>query len=96
MQAGRGTALCHDVTPRIWRDVLITTVLSDGRQGEPYWTAVLYGPYAILTGLFIVRFPFSTPETVKWLGLAKSRLLARGLGWLFAGIGVWILATGPW
>lgn len=76
--------------------MLITTVLSDGGRGEPYWTAVLYGPYAILTGLFIVRFPFSTPETVKWLGLAKSRLLTRGLGWLFAGIGVWILATGPW
>ena len=74
--------------------VLATTVLADVGRGEDFWAGILLGSYVILSGLFIVRFPFSTPETVKWLGLEKSRRLARGLGWRSAGIGGWILVSG--
>lgn len=76
--------------------LLIAAVLDDVGGGEEYWAAVLYGPWAILTGLLLVRFPFATPETVKWLGIARSRLLVRALGWLTAGIGGWILTTVRW
>ena len=70
--------------------VFITTSLAETSRGEDYWMSLLYGPYAILYGLFVVRFPFSTPETVKWLGLKRSRLLAQAGGWTVVGVGAWL------
>lgn len=70
--------------------VFITTSLADTPRGEDYWMSLLYGPYAILYGFFVVRFPFSTPETVKWLGLKRSKLLAHAGGWMIVGVGLWL------
>lgn len=64
-----------------------------GGSGET-WAALLVGPYALGLGLFIVRYPFATPETVSLLGLRRSRTLVRWSGWITAAVGAWILAGG--
>jgi len=73
--------------------LLVTTLLADIGPGEDYWIGILYGAYAVLAGFFIVRFPLATPETVKWIGIAKAKLLAQASGWLTAGIGVWLFTS---
>ena len=45
----------------------------------------------ILTGLTIFIFPFTTPETVKWLGYKRAKVLGRTLGILVIAAGGWIL-----
>lgn len=73
--------------------LLVTTLLADVGQGEDYWFGILYGPYLVLLGFFTVRFPFATPETVKWIGIAKAKLLAQASGWLMAGAGLWLFVS---
>lgn len=74
--------------------VLAAVVIAAGAGGgsEETWAAVLVGPYVVALGLFIVRHPFATPETVEWLGLRRARSLARWTGWLTAAVGAWIVA----
>lgn len=38
----------------------------------------------------VVVFPFATPETVAWLGLERSRSLARVGGFLLVAIALWM------
>ena len=49
------------------------------------------GDGLILTGLTIFIFPFTTPETVKWLGYKRAKVLGRTLGILVIAAGGWIL-----
>lgn len=60
-------------------------------RDEDFWASVLFGPYCILVGLFIVRYPLATPETVRWLGLKKSKTLVRIPGWVLVALGGWLL-----
>lgn len=62
--------------------VAITNFFSDAM--------ILYvvGVITALIGVVIIRYPFATPETVKWLGYKKSITLARAAGYLTIAIGV--------
>ena len=40
-----------------------------------------------LTGITILVFPFTTPETVKWLGYKRAKVLGRILGILVTAAG---------
>lgn len=46
----------------------------------------------IWTGLIIFVFPFTTPETVKWLGYKQAKILGRILGICVMSVGGWILS----
>lgn len=58
------------------------------------WLVLLTGLYTVGIGLFVVRYPFATPETVKWFGLRRARTIATSAGWLTVPLGVWILTLG--
>lgn len=44
----------------------------------------------LLLGVTIVVFPFATPETVAWLGLERSRLIARIGGAVLITMALWV------
>lgn len=46
----------------------------------------------ILTGIAIFIFPFTTPETVKWLGYKRAKVFGRILGVLVIAAGCGILS----
>lgn len=73
---------------------LIAVSISEGEGAEETWATMLYGPYTVALGLFVVRYPYSTPETVRWLGLRNAQKLARIMGWVTVGLGGWILTLG--
>lgn len=66
----------------------------EGAGGEEFWTGVLFGPLVILFGVFLFRYPFSTPQTVRLLGIKRSVLAVRTLGVLIAALGAWMLGRG--
>lgn len=43
-----------------------------------------------LLGMLVIIFPFTTPETIHWLGIKKSIILMRALGVLTILIGIFI------
>lgn len=49
----------------------------------------------VAIGVTIIVFPFATPETVAWLGIRRSRTLARYGGIIVVGIAVWMAAFTP-
>ena len=59
-----------------------------GLDEETTLTAV--GVQIVLLGGVILRFPFSTPETVDMLGIARSRSVTRILGVVTIVLGVWM------
>lgn len=75
---------------------LVALSMSGGEGAEEAWATMVYGPYTVALGLFVVRYPYSTPETVRWLGLRAARKLARLMGWVTVGLGIWILTVTAW
>lgn len=43
-----------------------------------------------IVGITIIIFPFSTPETVRWLGIKKARIVTRILGLILIVVGLLI------
>lgn len=53
--------------------------------------AQIVGLYFIVQGPVLVAFPFTTPETVAYLGVRRSISLGRGIGMIFIVIGALLL-----
>lgn len=68
--------------------------LSAGEAARPFWTGVLLGPVIVLLGLFVLRHPFATPQTTRFLGLKYSIWLVRVAAALFVAQGIWLLGWG--
>ncbi|PAP75512.1 hypothetical protein [Rubrivirga marina] len=45
-------------------------------------------------GWLMIAFPFATPTTVRSLGIRRSIWIARGLGAVTVGLGIWIALAG--
>lgn len=54
----------------------------------------LVGLPVVLIGVLMLRYPYSTPETVKWLGIAKSVKVVRwcGIGTIALGAAITLWA----
>lgn len=51
------------------------------------WVLISTGVITMLLGLTVIRFPFSTPETIQWLGIKKSIHVTRTIGLLTISLG---------
>lgn len=72
----------------------VAAALSIGGRGFEYWMTIFGGAVLILLGLFMMRFPFSTPTTTRFLGLKHSIWLVRMLAVAIAAQGIWLLTSG--
>lgn len=68
--------------------VLAEELTGAGPAGE-YWVRLVAGVLLVFLGLFGIRFPFATTQTVEWFGMSDSILLAR----ITAGVSVAIGAS---
>ncbi len=59
-------------------------------SNTPVWSNAIMGAMLTFIGVVMVALPFCTPQTVQWLGLRKSIVLARVLG---LGMLTWGVAT---
>lgn len=85
--------LVRYVRPFLWSVVNLTVAivvlplaaLLMGAGERLVLTVVAVG--VVLLGLLMVVFPFSTPETVRWLGLRRARMVTRVMGFVTMGLG---------
>ncbi len=74
---------------------LAPLVMIDQQGGNvDFWAKVIYAPLLLPVALLPVVFPFATPETVKWMGVRNSIILARLLGVCLLGFCVWWVLHG--
>lgn len=69
---------------------LMITALGGMLAGLESVTLRAVGVQVALMGGVILRFPFSTPETVDMLGVGRARTVTRWIGALTVVIGVWM------
>lgn len=50
----------------------------------------IIGTGIILMGIVVVLLPFTTPDTIAFLGYRKSKFIGRILGMLLIVVGIWV------
>lgn len=68
--------------------------LSGAARGFEYWVAIFGGAVLILLGVFMIRYPFATPQTERLLGLKYSIWLVRVAAVGIVTGGIWLLVRG--
>jgi hypothetical protein len=56
---------------------------------------IVAGVRNVAIAVLVWRYPFPTPLTIRWLGIRRSVVVARGAALVLGLVGLWLIAGGP-
>lgn len=63
--------------------------------GSELLTVILAGVGSVAIAVLVWRYPFPTPQTIRWLGIRRSVAVARGAALVLSLSGLWLIAGAP-